>query len=729
MLMVCHHLNPAVPEDLAFAESRIRATTIAAEDHLHDLGAISITSSDAQAMGRIGEVITRTWQVAHVMKQVRGELGGGLPADNFRARRYVAKYTINPAIATVSITRSARSRSASWPTWCCGTRGSSASRPSRGDQGRRHRGRRAGRPERLHPHAAAGADAPDALLRQRRRTVSQSYVAPAALEAGWPTSSDWLGELVAVRPTRSVGKAHMINNDALPDDRDRRGDPRHHRRRHRDHPARRLPGPADRDARRLAQLTITAAVLSRRSGVTRAAVPEPAAGRRPAADRRAHPVGRGRAGASRTGCGWTRCPTTSRVRLRTVTEVEAAAAVVARHRWRTEPDARTRPWREVDRGLAGPDAVRRAAGRLGLCSGAATCGRPAAVWPLRRRCAGHRTASGAGPVVLGATAAEAGLAAGETARLVGFDDVQTVIAAALKLQPFDPAAAWPGRPQAGPEVEALVERVAGLTATDADPGVRRAADRGVGPAAPSSRAAVVPCLTVSGSWPRRPPWLVLLLAGCSEPAARPRPRPSTPGRPVRRVRRSATAELAPAPTPTLASSATPTLDPTGRRPRPAGAPSPASTERRRRTATELSARARTERCPTCRCAGTAGRTPRRGARRRTSSPSGAWCNDYYYENGGRAARPRRSTEADQGPAAERRPQAGRRLADRAGRRPSRTRSGRNFQIAVWRTAGSPRSPRCSPRDARALAAGRGRAGRHRQELADRPALPRARRTS
>ena len=99
MLMVCHHLNPAVPEDLAFAESRIRATTIAAEDHLHDLGAISITSSDAQAMGRIGEVITRTWQVAHVMKHVRGELSGGLPADNFRARRYVAKYTINPAVA------------------------------------------------------------------------------------------------------------------------------------------------------------------------------------------------------------------------------------------------------------------------------------------------------------------------------------------------------------------------------------------------------------------------------------------------------------------------------------------------------------------------------------------------------------------------------------------------------------------------------------------------------
>src|SRR5580765_6885048 len=99
MLMVCHHLNPSVPEDLAFAESRIRATTIAAEDILHDLGALSMTSSDAQAMGRIGEVITRTWQVAHVMKARRGALGGALPADNERARRYVAKYTINPAIA------------------------------------------------------------------------------------------------------------------------------------------------------------------------------------------------------------------------------------------------------------------------------------------------------------------------------------------------------------------------------------------------------------------------------------------------------------------------------------------------------------------------------------------------------------------------------------------------------------------------------------------------------
>ncbi len=99
MLMVCHHLNPAVPEDLAFAESRIRPSTIAAEDVLHDLGAISIIGSDSQAMGRVGEVVLRTWQTAHVMKARRGSLTGDGIADNHRARRYVAKYTICPAVA------------------------------------------------------------------------------------------------------------------------------------------------------------------------------------------------------------------------------------------------------------------------------------------------------------------------------------------------------------------------------------------------------------------------------------------------------------------------------------------------------------------------------------------------------------------------------------------------------------------------------------------------------
>jgi urease subunit alpha len=100
MLMVCHHLDSAIPEDLAFAESRIRRETIAAEDILHDLGALSMMSSDSQAMGRLGEVITRTWQTADKMKRQRGALPGDGPGnDNFRAKRYIAKYTINPAIA------------------------------------------------------------------------------------------------------------------------------------------------------------------------------------------------------------------------------------------------------------------------------------------------------------------------------------------------------------------------------------------------------------------------------------------------------------------------------------------------------------------------------------------------------------------------------------------------------------------------------------------------------
>ncbi|RJF89738.1 urease subunit alpha [Oleomonas cavernae] len=100
MLMVCHHLDPSIPEDVAFAESRIRRETIAAEDILQDMGALSIISSDSQAMGRLGEVILRTWQTAHKMKVQRGALAGDGPGnDNFRARRYIAKYTINPAIA------------------------------------------------------------------------------------------------------------------------------------------------------------------------------------------------------------------------------------------------------------------------------------------------------------------------------------------------------------------------------------------------------------------------------------------------------------------------------------------------------------------------------------------------------------------------------------------------------------------------------------------------------
>ena len=126
MLMVCHHLDRSIPEDVAFAESRIRRETIAAEDILHDMGAFSIIASDSQAMGRVGEVIIRAWQTAHKMRQQRGRLPGEAgDNDNLRVRRYVAKYTINPPSRTASRTRSARSRSASGRISCCGARPSS----------------------------------------------------------------------------------------------------------------------------------------------------------------------------------------------------------------------------------------------------------------------------------------------------------------------------------------------------------------------------------------------------------------------------------------------------------------------------------------------------------------------------------------------------------------------------------------------------------------------------
>ena len=130
MLMVCHHLDAGIAEDLAFAESRIRRETIAAEDVLHDLGAISMMSSDSQAMGRVGEVVIRTWQTAHKMKLQRGALPGDTRrrATTTRASSATSPSTRSTRRSpTASRTRSAASRSASGPTWCCGSRPSSAS--------------------------------------------------------------------------------------------------------------------------------------------------------------------------------------------------------------------------------------------------------------------------------------------------------------------------------------------------------------------------------------------------------------------------------------------------------------------------------------------------------------------------------------------------------------------------------------------------------------------------
>jgi urease subunit alpha len=217
MLMVCHHLNPSVPEDLAFAESRIRASTIAAEDILHDLGALSMTSSDAQAMGRIGEVVTRTWQVAHVMKARLGSLGETLPADNERARRYVAKYTINPAIAhgidheLGSVEPGKLADLVLWDPKFFGWRpdvvikGGAIVYAALGD-----------------PNASIPTPQPvlmrPALVAEGGAGADHSlaFVAPAAIEDGLAQRLGLRRRLAPVRPTRDVTKADMVNNDALP---------------------------------------------------------------------------------------------------------------------------------------------------------------------------------------------------------------------------------------------------------------------------------------------------------------------------------------------------------------------------------------------------------------------------------------------------------------------------------------------------------------------------------
>jgi urease subunit alpha len=215
MLMVCHHLSPDVPEDLAFAESRIRATTIAAEDVLHDLGALSVTSSDSQAMGRIGEVITRTWQVAHVMKSRSGSLSAAMPAENERARRYVAKYTINPATAhgidhvVGSVEPDKLADLTLWDPRFFGVRpalvikGGAIVWAGLGD-----------------PNASIPTPQPVVMRPTFGDTVgadlSISFVAPAAVEDGLADTLGLRRRLEPVGDTRNVGKAQMRNNDALP---------------------------------------------------------------------------------------------------------------------------------------------------------------------------------------------------------------------------------------------------------------------------------------------------------------------------------------------------------------------------------------------------------------------------------------------------------------------------------------------------------------------------------
>jgi len=217
MLMVCHHLNPQVPEDVAFAESRIRPETMAAEDVLHDLGAISMMSSDSQAMGRVGEVITRTWQTAHVMKETRRALPGDSSSnDNLRARRYVAKYTINPAVAhgiadyVGSIAVGKRADLVLWSPAFFGVKpdlilvGGMIAAALMGDPNAS-----IPTPEPVRYRPMFGA------LGLARNSLAANFVSRASIEANKLPPS-LRRTLLPVRNTRSIGKRNMVLNDALP---------------------------------------------------------------------------------------------------------------------------------------------------------------------------------------------------------------------------------------------------------------------------------------------------------------------------------------------------------------------------------------------------------------------------------------------------------------------------------------------------------------------------------
>ena len=219
MLMVCHHLDKNIPEDVAFAESRIRGETIAAEDVLHDLGAISMMSSDSQAMGRVGEVVCRTWQTAaHDEAPARPAARRAGRATTTCAFAATSRSTRSiPRSPTASRTKSDRSRSASWPIWCCGGRSSSASSRRSSSRAASSRGRR---------WAIANASIPTpqpVLMRpmfgafgRATEATSLAFVSQASLDAGIGGRYRVGKRLVAVRGCRTLGKRDMKLNDALP---------------------------------------------------------------------------------------------------------------------------------------------------------------------------------------------------------------------------------------------------------------------------------------------------------------------------------------------------------------------------------------------------------------------------------------------------------------------------------------------------------------------------------
>jgi len=221
MLMVCHHLDPGIAEDVAFAESRIRRETIAAEDILHDLGAFSMLSSDSQAMGRVGEVVTRTWQTAHKMKQQRGPLredaAAGGAHDNFRVKRYIAKYTINPAIThgiaheVGSIAVGKLADIVLWRPAFFGAKpaviikGGLIAMAPMGDPNAS-----IPTPQPVHYRPMWGA------LGGARHATSVTFVSRAAFDAGIGERLKLRKRLDPVRGTRTIRKRDLVHNDALP---------------------------------------------------------------------------------------------------------------------------------------------------------------------------------------------------------------------------------------------------------------------------------------------------------------------------------------------------------------------------------------------------------------------------------------------------------------------------------------------------------------------------------
>ena len=218
MLMVCHHLDPSIPEDVAFAESRIRRETIAAEDILHDLGAFSMFSSDSQAMGRVGEVITRCWQTAHKMKVQRGALSGdGSGNDNLRARRYIAKYTINPAIThgiadeVGSVEVGKLADLVLWKPAFFGVKpslilkGGMIAAAQMGDPNAS-----IPTPQPVHYRPMFGA------LGGARHATAVTFVSAAALEDDVGKRLRLSKRLVAVAGTRKIGKRDLVLNDLMP---------------------------------------------------------------------------------------------------------------------------------------------------------------------------------------------------------------------------------------------------------------------------------------------------------------------------------------------------------------------------------------------------------------------------------------------------------------------------------------------------------------------------------